>query len=126
MLLFIRHPKPQLKRCHSEPQLKECHVFIPYPKPQFKGYVLSHNLRNPLASRSLRYHPKSCRPCILNDHKHFASTLSPGVALKPPREIQFQTVWRKPQPVRRQMPQTILPLQVSPSGTHLTARHHMF
>jgi len=31
--MFVRHPEPQLKRCHSEPQLKECHVFNPYPEP---------------------------------------------------------------------------------------------
>jgi len=38
MLVFIRHPKPQFKRCHSEPQLKECHVFTLYPESQLKGY----------------------------------------------------------------------------------------
>ena len=54
-LVFIRHPKPQLKRCHSGPQLKECHVLNPYPEPQLKGYVRSHNSRN-LASRPSRYH----------------------------------------------------------------------
>jgi len=45
-LLFICHPEPQLKRCHFEPQRKECHVFNPYPEPQLKGYVPSHNSRN--------------------------------------------------------------------------------
>jgi len=50
-----RHPEPQLKRYHSEPQLKECHVLNPYPEPQLKGYVLSHNSRNP-ASQPSRYH----------------------------------------------------------------------
>ncbi|QCE14576.1 hypothetical protein DEO72_LG11g1579 [Vigna unguiculata] len=45
-LVFIRHPEPQLKRCYYEPQLKEYHVLNPYPEPQLKGYVLSHNSRN--------------------------------------------------------------------------------
>jgi len=45
-LMFIRHPDPQLKRCLSESQLKECHVLNPYPEPQLKGYVPSHNSRN--------------------------------------------------------------------------------
>ena len=45
-LVFIRHPEPQLKRCYSEPQLEEYHVLNPYPEPQLKGYVPSHNLRN--------------------------------------------------------------------------------
>ncbi|QCD82708.1 hypothetical protein DEO72_LG2g3048 [Vigna unguiculata] len=47
-----RHPEPQLKRYHSEPQLKECHVLNPYPEPQLKGYVLSHNSRNPASQPS--------------------------------------------------------------------------
>jgi len=29
-----------------EPQLKEYHVLNPYPEPQLKGYVPSHNSRN--------------------------------------------------------------------------------
>ncbi|QCD83563.1 hypothetical protein DEO72_LG2g3909 [Vigna unguiculata] len=37
-LVFIRHPKPQLMRCHSEPHLKECHVLNPYPEPQLKEH----------------------------------------------------------------------------------------
>ena len=44
--VFIRHPEPQLKICHFESQLKECHVLNPYPEPQLKGYVPSHNSRN--------------------------------------------------------------------------------
>jgi len=51
-LMLIRHPEPQLKRCHSELQLKEFHVFNPYPESQLKGYVLSHNSRNIPTSRS--------------------------------------------------------------------------
>ncbi|QCD89589.1 hypothetical protein DEO72_LG4g535 [Vigna unguiculata] len=62
--MFIRHPEPQLKRCHSEPQLKRCHsepelkewhMLNPYPQSQLKGYAPSHNSRNP-ASRPSRYH----------------------------------------------------------------------
>ena len=59
-----RQSEPQLKRCHFKPQLKECHVFNPYPEPQLKRYITSHNSRNTLASRSLRYHQS------LVDHKH--------------------------------------------------------
>jgi len=66
-LVFIHHPEPQLKRCHSEPQLKECHVLNPYPKPQCKGYVLSHNSRN--TSLVDHAHPKHAKhksgPCII-------------------------------------------------------------
>ena len=54
-LMFIRHPEPQLKRCHSESQFKECHVLNPYPEPQLKGYVPIHNARNSV-SRPSRYH----------------------------------------------------------------------
>ncbi|QCD83534.1 hypothetical protein DEO72_LG2g3880 [Vigna unguiculata] len=39
-LVFLRHPKPQLK---------ECHVFNPYLESQLKGYVPSYNSRNTLA-----------------------------------------------------------------------------
>ena len=38
MLVFIRHPEPQLKGCHSEPQLKECHMFTLYLEPQLKEH----------------------------------------------------------------------------------------
>ena len=83
--MFIRHLKPQLKRCHSEPQLKECHVFNPYPKLQHKGYVLSDNSRNTPASQPLRYHQS------LVDHAYPsrqntspASALSLGTTTEPP------------------------------------------
>ena len=77
--MFIRHPKsqlkrchfepqlkrchfePQLKRCHFEPQLKECHVLNPYPEPQLKEYVLSHNSRNTSKS-TFEISPKPYRP----------------------------------------------------------------
>jgi len=45
-LVFIYHPEPQLKGCYFEPQLREYHMLNPYPKPQLKGYVSSHNSRN--------------------------------------------------------------------------------
>ena len=64
---FIHHLEPQLKRCHSESQLKNCHVLNPYPKPQLKGYVPSHNSRNP-ASRPTRYHQS------IVDHAHQKQT----------------------------------------------------
>jgi len=59
-LVFIRHPEPQLKRCHSEPQLKECHVLNPYPEQQIKGYVPSHNSRN-TNKPTFEESPKRCR-----------------------------------------------------------------
>ena len=63
-LIFIHHPEPQVKRCHSQPQHKECHVFPLYLEPQLKGYVPRHNLRNNPASLSLMYHQN------LVDHAH--------------------------------------------------------
>ena len=60
-LVFIRHPEPQLKRCHSEPQLKECHMLNPCPEPQLKGYVPSHNSRN-TSKPTFKVSSKSCRP----------------------------------------------------------------
>jgi len=60
-LVFIRHPEPQLKRCHFEPQLKKCHVLNPYPEPQLKGYVPSHNSRN-TSKPTFEISSKPCRP----------------------------------------------------------------
>jgi len=64
----------------------------PYPEPQLKGYVSSHNSMNIPASQPLRYHQS------LVDHAHprkqiinHAFALSPGVALEPPDEIRLQT-----------------------------------
>jgi len=58
-LVFICHPEPQLKRCYSELQPKEYHVFNPYPEPQLKGYVLSHNSRNTPVSLLLKVSSKA-------------------------------------------------------------------
>jgi len=58
--VFIRHPEPQLKRCYSEPQLKEYHVLNPYPEPQLKGYVSSHNSRNS-SNLTSKHYQKLCR-----------------------------------------------------------------
>jgi len=58
--VFIRHPEPQLKRCYSEPQLKEYHVLNPYPEPQLKGYVPSHNSRNS-SNLTSKHYQKLCR-----------------------------------------------------------------
>ncbi|QCD90179.1 hypothetical protein DEO72_LG4g1134 [Vigna unguiculata] len=103
-LVFIRHPKPQLKKCHSEPQLKECHMFNPYLKPQLKGYVLSHHSRNTPASRSLRYNGSLvCRPRTSKPNNHFASSLSPDVAPQPLGEPLLQTAWQKPHAVKRHL-----------------------
>ena len=66
--MFVRHPEPQLKRCHSEPQLKECHVLNPYPEPQFNGYVSSHSSRN-TSKLTFEVSPKPCRPCTLKTSK---------------------------------------------------------
>jgi len=56
----IRHPEPQLEGCHFEPQLKECHVLNPYPKPQLRGYVPSHNSRN-TSKPTFKVSLKPCR-----------------------------------------------------------------
>jgi len=61
-LMFIRHPEPQLKRCHSDSQLNECQVLNPYLEPQLKRYVPSHNSRNTSKS-TFEVSSKPCRPC---------------------------------------------------------------
>jgi len=35
--MSIRHPEPELKRCHSEPRLKECHVLNPLSRATTQG-----------------------------------------------------------------------------------------
>ncbi|QCE00096.1 hypothetical protein DEO72_LG7g1382 [Vigna unguiculata] len=85
-LVFVRHPEPQLKRCYSEQQLKEYHVLNPYPEPQLKGYVPSHNSRNSnnLTSKAL---PEAFSPEQLPSTSSFAPTTrrnsSHAVALTP-------------------------------------------
>ncbi|QCD89266.1 hypothetical protein DEO72_LG4g210 [Vigna unguiculata] len=53
MLVFIRHPEPQLKGCHSEPQLKECHMFTLYLEPQLKEHSNKSIFKAKLSSRPL-------------------------------------------------------------------------
>jgi len=77
-----------------------------------RDIVPSHNTRNTTASRSLRYHSKSCRPRTSKAYKSYATTSLSDAAPKPPVEIQFQTAWRKPRAAKRQAPST------------LTARRH--
>jgi len=70
-LVFIRHPKPQLKRCHSEPQLKEH-----FSKPTFK------------------VSPKPCRSRTSKQTVTLPFVLSLGAASELPGETQFQSAWR--------------------------------
>jgi len=74
--VFIRHPEPQLKRCHFELQLKECNVLNPYFEPQLKGYVLSHNSRNTtkptfeISSKPCKQHTsKSSKALFLHQYR---------------------------------------------------------
>ncbi|QCD89853.1 hypothetical protein DEO72_LG4g803 [Vigna unguiculata] len=94
-LVFIRHPEPQLKRCHSESQLKECHVLNPYLEPQLKRYILSYNSRN-TSKPTFEISSKPCRPRTSKTSKtHFsASTILHGAAPKSPGETRFQTTRR--------------------------------
>ncbi|QCD96256.1 hypothetical protein DEO72_LG6g958 [Vigna unguiculata] len=69
-----------------------------------RDIVPSHNTRNTTASRSLRYHSKSCRPRTTKAYKSYATTSLSDAAPKPPVEIQFQTAWRKPRAAKRQAP----------------------
>jgi len=55
LLVFIRLPEPQLKRCYSEPQLKEYHVINPYPEPQLKEY----HMLNPYPEPQLKEHKQT-------------------------------------------------------------------
>jgi len=79
-LVFIRHPEPQLKRCHSEPQLKECHVLNPYPKPQLK------EPNKP----TFKVSPKLCRSRTSKANKAYAFASSPSAALELSCETRFQ------------------------------------
>ncbi|QCD96678.1 hypothetical protein DEO72_LG6g1385 [Vigna unguiculata] len=67
----------------------------PYPKPQLKGYVPSHNSRN-TNKPTFEISSKPCRPRTSKTSKNtlFASALSPGTALEPPGETRFQIAWR--------------------------------
>jgi len=123
--VFIRHPEPQLKGCHSEPQLKKFHLLTPYPEPQLKGYILSHNSRN-TNKLTFKVSPKHCRSGTSKASKASTSALSLDAAFEPPGEICFQTIWQGTRATRRQAPLYTLPLQVSPSGTTFTDRCHTF
>ena len=88
--MFIRHPEPQLEGCHSEPQLKECHVLNPYPEPQLKGYVPTHNSRNTnkltlRCHRSLVEHThKASNPMLLQQESPGTGHLAPCAATSRP------------------------------------------
>jgi len=102
--MFIRHPKPQLKRCQSEPQLKECHVFALYPKPQLKGYRYEPQLKEHSSKYLFKELLKPCRPHTYKANKYVASALSPSATLESPGETQFQTTWHNPFVARHQAP----------------------
>ncbi|QCD96326.1 hypothetical protein DEO72_LG6g1028 [Vigna unguiculata] len=109
-LMFICHPKSQLKRSHFEPQLEECHVLNPYPEPKLKGYILIHNSRN-TNKLTFEISPKPYTPRTSKSQNTFGSfacsyclsdqPLPPGIA-----------------PLCRS-----LKLQLSPGGSKPTARH---
>jgi len=92
--VFICHPEPQLKRCDSEPQLKEYHVLNPYPEPQLKGYVPSHNSRN-TSNPTFEASPKS-----LVDHAYRVNNTNIAVVKSSSRghvllgAARFQTAWK--------------------------------
>jgi len=123
-LVFIHHPEPQLMRCHSEPQLKECDVLNPYPKPQLKGYVPSHNSRN-TTKPTFEISPKSRKPHTIQSKKNtsLASALSLGAALRLPGETRFQTACGEHVPPSVKC-LGFLCLQVSPGRTSPIAKRH--
>ncbi|QCE11218.1 hypothetical protein DEO72_LG10g2451 [Vigna unguiculata] len=112
------------KSCHSESQLKEYHVLNPYPEPQLKGYVLSHNSRN-TNKLIFKVSPKPYRPRTLKQPT-LSSPKLPGIAHESLGAMHFQIAWRATRTARCQAPLVPLCLQVSVGGMILTARHHAF
>ncbi|QCD93561.1 hypothetical protein DEO72_LG5g1636 [Vigna unguiculata] len=99
----------------------------PYPKPQLKGYIPSHNSRN-TSKPTFKVSLKPCRPHTsqANHNTSLASTLSPGATPESQGETRFQNAWWGTRAARRQAPLNPLLLQVSPGGTTLTAKHQTY
>ncbi|QCE14438.1 hypothetical protein DEO72_LG11g1438 [Vigna unguiculata] len=93
--------EPQLKRYRSEPKLKEH------------------------SSKSLfKVSSKPCRPRTSKANKYATPTLLPDVALEPPSEVAFHTVWWIPQTARSHAPLKPLILQLLPRGMNPIAKRH--
>ena len=119
-LLFIHHPESQLKRCHSEPQLKECHVLNPYPEPQLKGYVPSHNSKN-TSKPTFEISLKPCKPRTIKQANHFCLT---NIAWHYSQVVRRKRLLdRLARDTYRQAPSASEPivLQTSSGGTTFTA-----
>ncbi|QCE00179.1 hypothetical protein DEO72_LG7g1466 [Vigna unguiculata] len=106
--MFIRHLEPQLKGFYSEPQLK--------------GYVLSHNSRNP-NKPNFKAPLKRCRPRtsrqatpLLNDIA-WRNTLG-AKSIRPPNCLAGDTCRQA------QSASSLTALHLSPSWTLPTARRH--
>jgi len=63
-------------------------VFNPYPEPQLKGYVLSHNSRN-IQQADLQGITKALQIMHTQSKQTSASALSPCAAPEPPGETHF-------------------------------------
>jgi len=111
---------------HLEPQLKEFHVLNPYLESQLKGYVPSHNSRNP-TSRPLRYHqsfvdhahPKQTKFVPLHHHLALLQSRHAKLASRPPGGGHVPLGTK-----RLAGDIMLLFLQVSPGGTILTTKRH--
>lgn len=97
-----------------------------YPEPQLKAYHFELQLKECPTSPSLGYHPNPYRPHTSNAFKHTASALLPSVVSASPSQTQLQTTWRKHHVARRHASLKPLTLQVSASGTNLTARRQAY
>jgi len=85
-----RQPEPQLKICHFEPQFQEYHVLNPYPEPQLKGYVLSHNSRNYNKS-TFEKSSKLCRPSSSKTSKNTIRLLRHCLVLLLSHQAKFDS-----------------------------------
>ncbi|QCD99854.1 hypothetical protein DEO72_LG7g1140 [Vigna unguiculata] len=106
--MFIRHPKPQLKRCHLSHNSRNDTCLTPISSNNSRDMFCATTQGTP-ASRPSGYQQS------LVDHTHpkqantrLASTLSPGAVLELPDKTCFKTAWRGTRTVRRQAP--LMPL----------------
>jgi len=80
----------------------------PYPDPQLKGYVLSHNSRN-TNKLTFEISPKSCRPRTSRKANILSAlAISPSATLESPGASRFQTAWQGTCTARCQAPQSPL------------------
>jgi len=102
---------------------RECHVLNPYPEPQLKRYVLSHNSRNTSKS-TFEITQKPCRPCKSQASKAPMLHKIAWLILRSARRNALPN--RLARDACRQAPLHSLPLQVSHGGTTFTVRRHTF